>query len=212
MIQAKRRFNFSQGLDITVDAVRSIPKLHDAKTRLGSEFIERLMLAVTEVNGCAACAWAHTKAALEAGISQEEISQLLSGDASHTPLDQAVAVAFAQHYADSTGSPSKEAWQRLQTEYGSQGASDILAMIRMIMWGNAYGIPMSALSARLHGQPEQNSSLLYEIAMPLSAVPTLPIAKFLAWRRSDPLAEPEDISQGDSQSWKPPIKKLLLGP
>ena len=34
---------------------------------LSPDFIERIMLAVTEVNGCAICSYAHTKMALEAG-------------------------------------------------------------------------------------------------------------------------------------------------
>ncbi|WP_378936781.1 carboxymuconolactone decarboxylase family protein [Metabacillus herbersteinensis] len=35
--------------------------------------IERIMLAVTEVNGCEFCSYSHTKIALEQGMSQEEI-------------------------------------------------------------------------------------------------------------------------------------------
>jgi AhpD family alkylhydroperoxidase len=38
------------------------------------------MLAVTEVNGCEMCSYAHTKMALEAGLSNDEIQQMLAGD------------------------------------------------------------------------------------------------------------------------------------
>ncbi len=189
MIQAKRRFGFRQGLAITVNAVRSIPRLKAAKKRLGADFMERLMLTVTEVNGCAACAWGHSKAALEAGLSQSEIAELLAGDTGAVPERQATAVAFAQHYADTTGSPSPNTWGKLQAVYGEQGAQDILAMIRMIMWGNAYGIPLSAIIARFRGHPEPGSSPLYEVAMCLSVFPKLPLAMLLARLRPDPLVD-----------------------
>ncbi len=40
---------------------------------LSEHFMERIMLAVTEVNGCPLCSFAHTKMALESGMSNEEI-------------------------------------------------------------------------------------------------------------------------------------------
>ncbi len=187
MIEAKRHFTFCQGLAATVGLVRSVPRLRQAKERLGKPFIERLMLAVTEVNGCAACAWGHTKAALEAGLDSSEISELLGGDTSSVPPGEAVAVAFAQHYADSAGHPSEGAWEKLKEEYGTQGARDILAMIRMIMWGNAYGIPLSALIARRRGKTSSNSSLLYEVGMVASPILKFPIALVLALVSSDSL-------------------------
>ncbi len=163
-----------------VDALRGTNRLRLAKMRLGREFMERLMLAVTEVNGCAACAWGHSKAALEAGIDSQEISELLSGDTSAVPADQAPAIAFAQHYADTTGSPTRIAWNRMIAEYGEPRARDILAVIRIIMSGNAYGIPLSSLTARLRGEPEPGSSVLYEVGMLLSFGPALPVAMVLS--------------------------------
>ncbi len=159
-----------------VDAMRGTNRLRLAKMRLGREFMERLMLAVTEVNGCAACAWGHSKAALEAGIDSQEISELLSGDTSAVPADQAPAIAFAQHYADTTGSPTDNTWHRMIAEYGEPRARDILAVIRIIMLGNAYGIPLSSLIARCRGEVEPGSSVLYEIGMLLSSVVAFPVA------------------------------------
>ena len=40
---------------------------------------ERVMLAVTEVNGCEICSYAHTRRALEAGLSDAEVRELLGG-------------------------------------------------------------------------------------------------------------------------------------
>jgi AhpD family alkylhydroperoxidase len=68
-------------------------------------FIERLMLATTEVNGCDACSYAHTQMALKSGFSKEEIDALLSGDKAFVVQEEAKAILFAQHYASSMGHP-----------------------------------------------------------------------------------------------------------
>ena len=43
-------------------------------------FRERLMMVVTEVNGCRYCSYFHARAALAAGVSQEELRSLLGGN------------------------------------------------------------------------------------------------------------------------------------
>ncbi len=42
---------------------------------LDQKFVERLMLRVTEVNDCALCSYAHSKRALESGMTSEEIQK-----------------------------------------------------------------------------------------------------------------------------------------
>lgn len=60
--------------------MRSVPHLSKArrKNELSHESIERIMLAVTEVNGCAICSYAHAKIALAGGMGQEEIQNMES--------------------------------------------------------------------------------------------------------------------------------------
>ena len=58
-------------------------------------FRERLMLAVTAVNGCRYCSYFHAKQALKSGITTEEIKQLLSGDIASCSEDEAVGVIYA---------------------------------------------------------------------------------------------------------------------
>jgi AhpD family alkylhydroperoxidase len=129
---------------------------------LGIEFIERIMLVVTEVNGCAICSYAHAKMALEAGMSNDEIENMLSGIMSDIPSNELQAIMFAQHYADSRGKPAKEAWDRIVESYGLSKSYGILGAIRVIMMGNAYGIPWSSFFNRFKGRPDKRSSLLYE--------------------------------------------------
>ena len=52
----------------------------------------------------------------------------------------------------------------------------MLGATRMMMWGNAVGIPMSLLRARLRGRPQHGSSLPGEIGSGLGAVLVMPLA------------------------------------
>lgn len=143
---------------------------------INTKFVERIMLAVTEVNQCPLCSYGHTQIALEAGMSSKEIHNLLAGSMDTVPEDEVAAVLFAQHYADSRGKPSKDAWLRIVNIYGEEKAKGILGAIRMIMFGNTIGIVLSSLKSRIHGKPDQRSNLLYEISMMISCIIFLPIA------------------------------------
>jgi AhpD family alkylhydroperoxidase len=143
---------------------------------LSAHAIERIMLAVTAVNGCEVCSYAHTRLALEQGMSQHEIQMMLLGDVSDVPEEEAAAIFFAQHYADSRGHPTMNAWHRLVDIYGQGKAQAILGAIRMIMIGNVSGIPLSALHRRVKRQPVKKSSLPYEIGMLVAMVPFTPAA------------------------------------
>src|SRR5690625_6346011 len=81
------------------------------------------MLAVTEVNGCEICSYGHTKYALEQGMSNEEIKSFLTGNPENISSDEMPAIIFAQHYADTKGHPSEEAWNRIVQEYGKDRKS-----------------------------------------------------------------------------------------
>lgn len=143
---------------------------------LGHEFIERIMLAVTEVNGCEICSYAHTKWALEAGLSDDEIRQILSGVSANIPAEELPAILFAQHYADTKGKPDKDAWVRVVGVYGQTKALGILGAVREIMIGNIYGAAASAFRSRLKGKPYHNSNLFKELGMILSILVYFPVA------------------------------------
>jgi len=130
-----------------------------------SKFIERLMLATTEVNGCDVCSYAHTKMALTEGFSQEEINAFLSGNPNYINENEAKAILYAQHVADTLGNPDKQATHALIQTYGEPTSKIIRSAINVMMMGNVSGIPLSAFLRRLKGNPYQNSSLFYEIGM-----------------------------------------------
>lgn len=111
------------------------------------------MLAVTEVNGCRYCSYFHTQVSLRSGLKNEEIQRVLDGDFKHAPQDELTALYFAQHYAESAGQPNLEAVQCLKDTYGENKTRAVLAYIRAIMIGNAWGNMFDAMRFRIKGSP-----------------------------------------------------------
>jgi AhpD family alkylhydroperoxidase len=163
---------------ITVDAFRTMSQFRQAKKNgeIDLQLTERIMLAVTEVNGCMICSYAHCKIALEAGLSNTEIQNMLAGINDDLSAEELQAIIFAQHYADSRGKPTKAAWERIGETYGLSKAKGILGAIRMIMMGNVYGIPWSAFVSRLKGKPDKRSSIHYELGLMITSTLFLPFA------------------------------------
>ncbi len=174
----KRKFNLCELYRSFVFVPRAMSKLiKNNKTKLvDKHFIERIQLAVTEVNGCAACSYQHTKMALQQGMSNEEIRSFLGGEDDFIKPEEAKGIMFAQHFADSTGFPKKYAYDSIVEEYGEEKAHIILAAAQVMIAGNMYGIPYSAYSSRLRGKPYRDSSLSYELSMLFIGMLSLPLA------------------------------------
>lgn len=178
MESVNRLYNIKEFYWALYKALLMVPKLIHARKKgeISPEFMERIMLAVTEVNGCAACSYAHTKIALETGMSNEGIQKLLSGVVSDIPEQELPAILFAQHYAENRDFPSTTAWDRIVEIYGLSKAMGILAAIRLMIAGNIYGIPWSSFFNRFRGKPDERSSLFYEISLLLIGPLFIPVA------------------------------------
>lgn len=159
--------------------IRGMRSLHKAPL-LSKASGERIMLAVTQVNGCRMCSYAHTRMALEEGIERGSIDQLLSGDLSSAPEEELTALLFAQHYAESGGKPSGASVDKLLSQYGYDTSKQILSYIRIIMLGNAYGNTFGHLKDRLSGRPAKHSSFFREISVLLCGVPLILILSLWA--------------------------------
>ncbi len=131
--------------------------------RISNQFKERIMLAVTAVNDCIYCEWAHTKAALKYGCTEEEIAEIKENDFGSCDPEEVVALAFAQHYTETKGNPTEEAWDKLVEQYGDQKVNDIMLLIQMITMGNLFGNTIEAFGSRFKGKPPENGSLLFEL-------------------------------------------------
>lgn len=174
----KRKFSLWEMYRSFVFAPRAATTIaRNKKSKLlHPDFIERLQLAVTEVNGCAACSYQHTKMALKQGMSNEEISSFLSGEDHFIKPEEATALMFVQHFADSRGYPKKYAYEAIITEYGSEKAAIILSAAQVMIAGNMYGIPFSAFQSRLKGKVFKDSNIFYELGMLVAGIICLPFA------------------------------------
>lgn len=148
--------------------------------QISKQFIERIMLAVTEVNGCRYCSYFHTQVSLKAGLRKDEIKRTLDGDFKNAPQEELAALYFAQHYAESAGKPNLEAVQYVTDAYGEKKAQEILAYIRAIMIGNAWGNSFDAIRMRIFGSPSSELTVWDEMGVlfgPFFMLPFLLIRK-----------------------------------
>ena len=129
---------FSADIYFLTKNIRDVRRVMREKL-IPSAFRERLMLSVTSVYGCRYCCWVHTREALRSGIEQEEIARLLAGSMDNCPEEEAIALLYAQHWADSNASPDPEATRRLEQAYGDEKAEAINLILRMIRVGNLSG-------------------------------------------------------------------------
>jgi AhpD family alkylhydroperoxidase len=163
--KGRELYSVNEVYRILVDGMRTAPLLSRARRSkvIDKPFMERIMLAVTEVNGCPVCSYAHAKMALDAGLSDGEIQQMIMGSFADAPRDQMTAIMFAQQYADNRSVTDLSAWERLNDHYGKVKAEGILGAIRIITMGNVMGIPWGSFWGRVRGKPDNRSSLGYEL-------------------------------------------------
>lgn len=155
--------------------IYSITKFKKERKLISKNFEAHIMLAVSQVNGCKMCSYLHTQHALESGTSQEEITQFLDGDLASINSDEAVAIFFAQHYADSDTKYDEAAFKRVIKTYGVEKAYGILATIRIIMMGNAHGITVGFFKDRFKKNRNKDSNLLNEIILIISPIILIPV-------------------------------------
>ena len=149
--------------------------------KIGKAFIEKIMSVVTAVNGCTLCEWYHAKLAVESGISEEEMKNMLNlqfqADASDFEL---TALLYAQHYAETNRNPDEEMTNKLFDYYGDEMANNIILLIRGIFFGNLLGNTWDAVLSRLKGKPAENSNVFFEFFFFLSTFIVMTPAMFLS--------------------------------
>jgi len=173
------------------DLIENFKAVKSSKSRLDVQFQNKILLSVTQVNGCRYCSYLHTKHALESGMSDEEISSLLSGEVGDINNDESVALIFAQYYAESQANPDPESVKRLFDTYGEEKANDIIGIIQAIMVGNIHGISIDLLQSRLKGKTDPDSSFLTEFSTAFGIVLFVP---YLGIKKLFGFLQPKQIS------------------
>jgi len=116
-----------------------------------SQFRERLMMAVTAVNGCRYCSYFHAKQALLSGLSPEEITALTRNELEACPPSELSALLYAQHWAETNAQPQKDVRDTVLCVYGEERLAAIEMTLRMIRMGNLLGNSFDAFLFRVSG-------------------------------------------------------------
>ncbi|MBN1888679.1 MAG: carboxymuconolactone decarboxylase family protein [Thermoflexales bacterium] len=103
---------------------------------IDAAFRERLMLAVTAVNGCRYCSYVHARHALVEGMSSEEVKALQTGELANSPPEELAALLYAQHWAETRGKPDPAARGRVTEQYGEEKVEAIELTLRTIQMAN----------------------------------------------------------------------------
>lgn len=177
----KRFFTLDTFAASARDLFAHLPDMSAAFRRrtLSHASAEKVMLAVTQVNGCRYCSYAHAGMALQAGVSEVELHDLLAGELDHIPPREQIAVLFAQHYAEQGDRYDAVAWQTLEQTYGAETAREMLVHIRLITFANLYGNTFDALLERLRLRPVQGSHFLDEIVVLSAGATVVPFGLML---------------------------------
>lgn len=133
--------------------------------KISQATIEKIMTVTTAVNGCKYCSWFHTRRAVESGVDEEEVRNLLQLQFQADPdVFETMALLYAQHFAQTKGRPDPEMTRKLFDRYGDGTADHIVLFIRMISFGNLLGNTWDAVLSRLKGNPAEDSSLAFELS------------------------------------------------
>jgi AhpD family alkylhydroperoxidase len=141
--------------------------------RVSRSFAEKIMLVVTQVNGCRYCDYGHTRMAVRSGVSLEEIGKLATLEFADFSPEQVPALEFARHFAEKNGKPDPVAQRRLVDTYGPETSQDILNYIRMITLGNLSGNTADAFISRLKGVPAPGNSIFNELVLFILFAPVI---------------------------------------
>lgn len=106
---------------------------------IANAFRERLMLAVTSVNDCRYCSFAHAKQALAEGLDQDEIKALQDGMFENSPKNELPALLYAQHWAESRGDVDPAIREKMIANYDLKTVNAIELTLRTIQMGNLLG-------------------------------------------------------------------------
>ncbi|MBN2799976.1 MAG: carboxymuconolactone decarboxylase family protein [Deltaproteobacteria bacterium] len=103
-------------------------------------FRERLMMVVTQVNGCRHCRTVHARQLAKVGISDAEIHALVAGQIpEQAPAAEVPALVYALHWAEHDGVADPDVFADLVAHYGEEVSEAIGVVLRIIRFTNLVG-------------------------------------------------------------------------
>jgi len=155
--------------------LRRIPALWSIwiGVRLSPALREKIIVAVAQVNACRMCEHAHSRMALEAGVSDAELAALESMDESAFDRRTWLAIAHARERVKADFAPvaQEDSQEALGDALGLQARSDIEDVARVMTVANRIANTLNALSDRRRGQPNPGSRLFDELLINIMFLP-----------------------------------------
>jgi AhpD family alkylhydroperoxidase len=133
--------------------------------RLPRALREQVIVAVAQVNACRMCEHAHTRMALEAGVSDAELAALESMDEDAFDRRTWLAIAHARERtkAGFADVPAGQQQAALQEALGVQTMKDVEDVARVMTVANRVANTLNALPDRRRGEPIPGSRLADEL-------------------------------------------------
>lgn len=133
--------------------------------RLPRALREQIIVAVAQVNVCRMCEHAHTRMALEAGVSDAELAALESMDEQAFDRSTWLAIAHARAKADFVDDEASEPMADVAGTLGQQTTRDVEDVARVMTVANRIANTLNALPDRRRGRPVADSRLLDELVL-----------------------------------------------
>jgi AhpD family alkylhydroperoxidase len=111
-------------------------KTLDENQKMNPALCEKVMLAVSGVTSCVYCSYLHTKNAIKKGVLDNEIIKLLNGEFGDFPEEEAVALLYGQHWAETGGRPEQDVRSHVVEYYGKEKTDHLETMILALYMGN----------------------------------------------------------------------------
>ncbi|MBT8469293.1 MAG: carboxymuconolactone decarboxylase family protein [Myxococcales bacterium] len=135
--------------------------------RLPRALREQIIVAVAQVNACRMCEHAHTRMALEAGVSDAELAALENMDETAFDRRAWLAIAHARERTKAEFAPVVEdaSQKALGEALDGQTRNDVEAVARVMTVANRIANTLNALPDRWRGQPVPGSRLFDELVI-----------------------------------------------
>lgn len=175
---AQKYFSVKKSTAIIYDAAFMIARYSKSLSSLDPNFRTKIMLAVTDVNGCRICNAYHSKE-LKKGHTENSKKPDIKFDTNTflKPKEDrdTLALSFATHYALMEGRYDCSLFHKLIDYYGNKEAYGIMASIKMITFGNVNGIALGNIANRLRFRKVENANVLTDLYNGLIAYVLLPM-------------------------------------
>ncbi|MGB5367571.1 MAG: carboxymuconolactone decarboxylase family protein [Polyangiales bacterium] len=135
--------------------------------RLPRALREQIIVAVAKVNACRMCEHAHTRMALEAGVSDAELAALEDMNPSAFDRRTWLAIAHARERTRANFAPVADdaSQEALNEALSAQTRSDVEDLARVMTVANRIANTLNALPDRWRGNPVPDSRIFDELVI-----------------------------------------------